>query len=284
MNQTGMQHTIAQPITLSGIALHTGQEVHIRCLPAPVDTGICFQRVDLPHRPQIQAAAPHIVSTNRCTTLGCVGEPWHIHTIEHLLAAISMAGVDNLFVEIDADEPPVTDGSAAVFLHVLMDAGVVPQDRPRSIIRITKPLFVRDSEAMLMALPYDGFRISYTLSYQHPVIQTQYIDIEITPETFRTEIAMARTFGFAAEVQALHERGLALGGSLDNAVLIGETGTVNPLRFPDEFVRHKVLDLIGDLSVNGRVLGHFVGIKSGHKLNAELSWKLNQEQEAVMIC
>jgi UDP-3-O-[3-hydroxymyristoyl] N-acetylglucosamine deacetylase len=284
MDHAEMQQTIAEPIIFTGVALHTGHDVHIRCLPAPEDTGIRFQRTDLAQRPYIRAAACHIVSTNRCTTLGSVEGQWQVHTIEHLLAAISMAGVDNLLVEIDAEEPPVADGSAAVFLHLLVEAGVVPQDHPRRILRITEPVFVRDREASLIALPYDGLRISYTLSYEHPVIGTQYIDLEITQDTFRTQIASARTFGFAAEVAALHARGLGLGGSLENAVLIGNGETVNPLRFPDEFVRHKVLDLIGDLAVNGRVMGHFIGIKSGHKLNAELSRKLSQEQEETITC
>lgn len=279
-----MQHTIAKPVAFSGIALHTGHEVHIRCLPAPENTGICFQRIDLPQRPLIRAAARHIVSTNRCTTLGAEGGEWQIHTVEHLLAAISMAGLDNLLIEIDAEEPPVTDGSAVIFLNLLTGAGIISQKEPCRFLLITRPVFVREGDAILAALPYVGFRISYTLSYDHPVIGTQYLDLEITPETFRTQIAPARTFGFAAEVEALHARGLGLGGSLENAVLIGERETVNPLRFPNEFVRHKVLDLIGDLAVNGRVKGHFVGIKSGHRLNAGLSQKLSQEQEAVMIC
>lgn len=283
MDHAEMQQTIATPITFTGVALHTGHAVHIRCLPAPEDTGICFQRTDLPHRPLIQATAHHIISTNRCTTLGVEGE-WQIHTIEHLLAAISMAGVDNLLIEIDAEEPPVADGSAIIFLDWLREAGIVPQTRPREILRISEPIYVRDREASLIALPYDGLRISYTLSYEHPVIGTQFIDLEITSETFRTQIASARTFGFAAEVEALHARGLGLGGSLENAVLIGERETVNPLRFPDEFVRHKVLDLVGDLAVNGRVMGHFIGIKSGHKLNAELSRKITHVQKEVITC
>lgn len=272
-----MQQTITEPVSYTGIALHTGADVTIRCLPAAEDTGIVFQRVDLPDRPLIRASAANIVSTQRCTTLGCAGQSWQIHTIEHLMAAISMAGIDNLLIEIDAGEPPVTDGSAAIFLGILREAGIVQQSRERRFVQITQPIFVKEKDATLVALPHDGFRISYTLHYSHPVIGSQYIDLEITPESFMREIAPARTFGFAREVEELHKRGLALGGNLDNAVLIGDEGTINPLRFPNEFVRHKVLDLIGDLAVNGYVNGHFIGIKSGHSLNAELSKKLFSE-------
>ena len=276
-----MQHTIAHPVEYTGISLHTGLDVHITCLPAPENTGIVFQRNDLPHRPQLVANAHNILSTQRCTSIGCAEEKWYIHTIEHLMAAISMCNIDNLLIEINAEEPPVTDGSASVFVRLLEAAGLKEQTAARHVQVIKEPIFVKENDATLIALPYEGFRISYTLSYDHPFIGTQYIDLEITAETFQQEIASARTFGFTKEVAALHARGLALGGSLDNAVLIDDNGPVNELRYPNEFVRHKVLDLIGDLAVNGRVCGHFIGIKSGHSLNAQLSKKISTNQEAV---
>lgn len=281
MERIEMQQTIARPVSYTGIALHTGQDVRINCLPAPENTGVVFQRVDLPNRPRLAASAEHIVSTNRCTSLGNLEEKWYIHTIEHLMAAISMAGIDNLLIEIDAEEPPVTDGSASIFLYILLEAGLVKQQAARKFREITEPIFVREKDATLVALPYEGLRISYTLSYEHPAIGTQYIDLEITSEVFQKEIAAARTFGLAEEVENLHQRGLALGGSLDNAVLIDENGPVNQLRFADEFVRHKVLDLIGDLAVNGYVRGHFIGIKSGHSLNAQLSKQISCKREEI---
>lgn len=281
MERIEMQQTIARPVSYTGIALHTGRDVQINCLPAPENTGVVFQRMDLPHRPRLKASAEHIVSTNRCTSIGCVQENWFIHTIEHLMAAISMVGIDNLLIEIDAEEPPVTDGSANIFLYILLEAGLVQQNAARKFLKITEPIFVREKDATLIALPYDGLRISYTLSYEHPAIGNQYIDLKITSESFKKEIAGARTFGFAREIENLHQRGLALGGSLDNAVLINENGPVNQLRFTDEFVRHKVLDLVGDLAVNGYVHGHFIGIKSGHSLNAQLSKQISCKWEEI---
>ena len=274
------QHTIAEPITYTGIALHTGQDVTMTCLPAEEDTGICFRRVDLPNKPMIKARADNIVSTQRCTSIGCREEKWSIHTIEHLMAAISMKGIDNLIIELDGEEPPVTDGSAKVFMSLFEDIDLIEQKKEGNIIKVKEPIYVKDDEATLVVLPYDGFRVTYTLSYQHPVIGTQFVDYEIDFNFFKKEVAPARTFGFAEEVERLHQMGLALGGSLDNAVLIDENDTVNSLRFEDEFVRHKVLDLIGDMAVNGRVKGHFVGVKSGHALNAELSNKIMLQQEA----
>lgn len=272
------QQTIKKVISYTGIALHTGENVTMTCFPAPEDTGICFRRVDLASKPMIKVKAANITSTKRCTTIGCVEEDWFIHTIEHLMAAISMSGIDNLIVELDAEEPPVTDGSASVFMNLFQDAGIERQTQPRRMIKIIEPIYLSDKDATLVALPFAGLRISYTLSYDHQFVGTQYFDFDINKNNFLSEIAAARTFGFAKEAEYLHKHGLALGGGVDNAVLITDDGTVNPLRFPDEFARHKVLDLIGDLAVNGRVSGHFIGIKSGHKLNAELSKRICLQQ------
>lgn len=266
-----MQQTIAKSVTFTGIGLHTGEDVTIECLPALEDTGIRFCRIDLPTKPIIQVNAANIVSTQLCTSIGCLEGDWSIHTTEHFMAAISMSGIDNMLIQINAGELPVTDGSAKIFMELFAQAGVAAQNQPRKMTQIVEPIYVREKGATLVALPYDGFRISYTLSYDHPVVGTQYVDFEITKETFLEEIVLARTFGFERDVEAMHRQGLALGGSLENAVLIADEGTVNPLRYSNEFARHKVLDLIGDLAVNGRVQGHFIGIKSGHSLNAQLS-------------
>ncbi|WP_335876596.1 UDP-3-O-acyl-N-acetylglucosamine deacetylase [Anoxybacter fermentans] len=196
MDWTDLQQTIAKTVTYTGIGLHTGEDVKMTCLPAPEDTGICFRRVDLPQKPMIKVSPMNIVSTKRCTSIGSIEENWYIHTIEHLMAAISMTGIDNLIVELDAGEPPVTDGSAVVFMDLFKEAGLIKQSKKRRVIKITEPIFVRDNDATLVALPYDGLRISYTLSYNHPVIGTQYVDYEINSEVFLKEIAPARTFGF----------------------------------------------------------------------------------------
>lgn len=279
-----LQQTICQPITYSGIGLHSGKEVCITCLPAAEDTGICFQRIDLPERPIIQASAANIISTNHCTTIGCVERKISIQTIEHLMAAIYIAGIDNMLIELTSAEPPATDGSASVFLDLFRRVSTKKQSKLRDYIKIVEPIYVKDKDATLIALPNTDLRISYTLSYENPVIGTQFVDYQITESLFRREIASARTFGFAHEAELLYSQGLALGASQDNTVIIAEEGTVNPLRYPDEFVRHKVLDLVGDLSINGRVFGHFIGIKSGHRLNAELSRKIINQQEAMMEC
>ncbi|MCK4257806.1 MAG: UDP-3-O-[3-hydroxymyristoyl] N-acetylglucosamine deacetylase [Halanaerobiales bacterium] len=271
MEQAKIQQTLVKPVSYTGISLHTGKDVTITCRPASLNTGISFRRIDLPGQPIIKVTPNNIISTKRCTSIGSIESNLVIHTIEHLMAAISMTGIDNLEIEIDSEEPPVTDGSAIVFMNLLKGGGIVEQEGSIKMLQIREPLFVKENDATLVALPYDGFRISYTLSYTHQVIGTQYADYMITNEIFEKEIASARTFGFQREVETLHKRGLALGGSLENAVLIGDDKIINSLRFSNEFVRHKILDMVGDLAVNGRVQGHFIGIKSGHSLNANLS-------------
>lgn len=279
-----LQQTIRQSFTYSGIGLHTGKEVSLTCLPAAEDTGICFRRNDLPKKPIIQVSAANIISNNRCTTIGCVERNISIHTIEHLLAAVYIAGIDNLLIELNSAEPPVTDGSAIVFLDLFKQVGTKKQSKLRKCIKIVEPIYVKDKDATLIALPDEGFRISYTLSYDDSVIGKQFVDFQITESLLEKEIAPARTFGFAHEAELMYSQGLALGASEDNTVIVTDVGTVNPLRYPDEFVRHKVLDLVGDLSVNGRVSGHFIGIKSGHRLNAQLSRKIISQREAMIKC
>ena len=267
-----MQQTLAKEIKYSGIALHTGKEVNITCLPADSDTGIVFRRIDLPDSPEIKAIPVNVVSTKRCTSIGvsalkdCV-----VHTIEHIMAALWALEIDNLIIEIDNAETPVADGSAIEFINLFKEVDTFKLEAIRQVKKIEEPICIRSDDMYLIIMPYDGFKLTYTMVYDHPVIATQFYEYEKGIDNFIKEIAPARTFGFKREVEALHRRGLALGGSLENAVLIGEEKTINPLRFSDEFVRHKILDLAGDMFLNAHILGHIIAVRSGHYLHVELA-------------
>lgn len=264
------QHTLRRAVSLTGIGLHSGQEVTITLRPAPPDTGIVFYRVDLADAPPVAALAANIADTRRATSLACGAAA--VHTVEHLLAALSALGVDNAAIDISAAEPPVGDGSAMTFARLIAEAGVVAQNKPAAVRTITQPLWVRREDKFIAILPYDGLRISFTSVNPCPAIGVQYGDYEITAATFLEEIAPARTVGFLPEIDALQAQGLGLGGSLENVVVYDEDGRpLAPLRFPDELVRHKILDVIGDLALVGPVRGHVIAVKSGHALNAELA-------------
>lgn len=271
------QNTIDKTISFSGVGLHNGKEVNITLRPADVNTGIIFRRVDLPGNIEIAADPWQVVSTRRCTSIGIKDTEMTVHTIEHMMAAFWGMGIDNLLIDIDGAETPVEDGSAYPFIEILQDAGIKEQERERDIKSIKNPVWVRRGHMYMTILPYDGFKITYTLDYDHPVIGTQFFEFDMDEDSFIDDIAKARTFGFAREVKILHNKGLALGGSLDNAVLIGDDETVNPLRYPDEFVRHKILDLIGDMALNGFIRGHIITVRSGHSLHVELAQEINKK-------
>lgn len=263
------QTTIAKTVQYTGVGLHSGQDVSVTFIPAPEDAGIIFSRVDLPGKPRVRATAANVTNTLRATTLE-EGQA-KVFTVEHLLAAFSARGVDNCLVEITSAEPPVGDGSALPFLDLIEKAGVVRQDKPGRFIEIKQTLAVRQADKFIAVLPYDGFRISFTSVNPHPLLGVQFGDYEITPESFSREIAAARTIGFMHEVAALQAQGLALGGSLDNAVVYDDERALTPLRYADELVRHKILDVVGDLALAGRVRGHVVAVKSGHAMNTALA-------------
>lgn len=263
------QTTIANSVQYTGIGLHSGRSVSIILQPAPVGTGITFARVDLPGAPTVKATAANVTDTMRATTLENGNAK--VFTVEHLLAAFCAIGVDNCLVAIDSVEPPVADGSALPFVRLVQEAGITTQNAPRSYVEITETVTVRLPDKFITILPYDGLRISFTSVNPHPAIGIQFGDYEITPELFIREIAPARTVGFMHEVAALHAQGLALGGSPDNAVVYDGDKVLTPLRFPDELVRHKILDVIGDLALAGRVRGHVIAVKSGHALNTALA-------------
>ena len=263
------QTTIAKTVEVTGTGLHSGKDVSITLRPAPVDTGIVFARTDLPGAPRVKAAAANVTATLRATTLE--NGAAKVFTVEHLLAVFFALQVDNCLVEITSAEPPVADGSALPFVKLVEEAGIVPLAAPCRVIDVTAAQVVRLPEKFIAILPYDGLRISFTSVNPHPLIGIQYGDFEITAATFVREIAPARTIGFMHELEALKAQGLARGGSLENAVVYDDDKILTPLRFPDELVRHKILDVLGDLALVGRVRGHVVAVKSSHALNTALA-------------
>ena len=279
------QRTLRGINEFSGTGLHTGAHVNVRLLPAKEDTGICFVRKDLSGSPVIKAASKNVVATNYATTLGGPKGAM-VATVEHLLAAFYGLGVDNAIVELDGPEVPVMDGSAADFVSMIEVNGLKQQDSPRKYLHVRKPIKVTDGDKYAYLLPLNDdngerqaqdFTIDYTIDLSHPYIDKQDFSMLFSKEAFREEVVSARTFGFLRDVEMLRENGLARGGSLDNAVVIGETDILNDdgLRYPDEFVRHKVLDVLGDLSLLGvPVIGRLKANRSGHSLNHKLVQKV----------
>ena len=266
------QKTIAREIMYSGIGLHSGAEVKMKLSPAPVDTGIVFIRTDLPNKPRIKAIASNVTSTLRATTIGD-GEI-KVFTIEHLMSALFASDIDNCYIELDNEEPPVVDGASEVFVKLLSEAGSVEQDKMRQEIVIKKVYRIDDKERFVMVVPYDGFRVSFTSLNPHPLIGTQYYDFTFDIDAYKQEIAPARTIAYEKEVEALHKMGLGLGGNLENVIVYNDEGWMNKLRYADELVRHKILDIIGDLRLAGVLKAHVIAVKSGHELNTKLAKKI----------
>lgn len=270
------QRTIAREASFSGIGLHTGNLTTITFKPAPPNGGIVFYRVDLPNKPAVKADIDHVVDVSRGTTIGLNGVK--VRTVEHVLSAIAGLGIDNLNIEVDTNETPVGDGSALPFMRTLKQAGVMEQDAEREYIQITQPVYYRSEDVTLSVLPADELRITMTIAYDHVAVGTQYASFTITPESYERDIAPARTYCFLRDVKMLQEQGLIRGGSLDNAVVIGDDSILNDsLRFADEFVRHKILDLLGDMYLLGRpIKGHVIGVKSGHAMHVKFSQQIKQ--------
>ena len=268
------QRTLKTEISYTGIGLHSGREVHATLKPAPEDTGIVFVRTDLPGAPQIHAKAENVTSTLRATT---VEEDGHkVFTIEHLMSAFHAHRIDNAYVELDSEEPPVADGASLVFFELMAKAGIVEQAKDRKEIVIDKVYRIDDEKTgrFVMVLPYDGFRVSFTSLNPHKLIGVQYEDFHIDEAVYHKEIAPARTIAYEKEIQALREMGLGLGGSLENVIVYNDEGWLNPLHFEDELVRHKILDVIGDLRLAGIIRGHVIAAASGHALNTQLAKKI----------
>ena len=275
------QRTLASSSSLTGSALHTGENVTLTILPAPVGHGFKFQRTDLPDEPVVDAAAAYVKTVERATTL--VQGMVKIHTVEHVLSALTGMGVDNALIQMDANEPPIGDGSASEYIALIKNAGIVEQDAPRRYLEIREPITVESNGSILVILPDSKFRISCTQVGPEGRF-TQFRSTEITPEIYEKEIAPARTFVFYEDVKPLMDKGLIKGGSLENAIVARGDSVLSkePLRFTDEFVRHKILDIVGDLALCGRFIrGHVVAVKPGHGINTEMAKLLAERVNAV---
>ena len=274
------QTTLNSKISYVGVGLHSGVEVHLTLQPAEADTGIVFVRQDLPGNPQVEARAENVTSTLRATTIEANGIK--LFTIEHMMSAFNAMKIDNCQVIIDAEEPPVADGSSQVFCELIKEAGVRELEAPRREIIIDRLYRVDDGDKFILAVPYDGFRVSFTSINPHPLIGIQYGDYEISPEEYTREVGKARTIAYEAEVEALRKMGLGLGGTMENVIVYNDQGWMNELRYPDELVRHKILDIVGDLRLAGFVRGHFIAVKSGHALNTTMAKLLAREFDPTL--
>ncbi|HKP74819.1 MAG TPA: bifunctional UDP-3-O-[3-hydroxymyristoyl] N-acetylglucosamine deacetylase/3-hydroxyacyl-ACP dehydratase [Longimicrobiaceae bacterium] len=281
MPTTARQNTIAAPAELEGVGLHTGAPVKMRLVPAPVNTGVVFRRADVEGAPKIAALVANVSTTDRGTTLGH-GEA-RVHTVEHLLAAVVARQVDNLLVELEGPEPPAMDGSSQGFDAALADCGVQAQDAPARYITVDETFSLTKGAAEYVVAPAQGYRLSASIEFDHPAVGRQFASFVVQDGSFSRELAPARTFCFEREVEELYSRGLAQGGNVQNAIVLGEDGGIvagTELRFPDEFVRHKALDIVGDLALVGaRLNAHIVAEKPGHKGNVALAQELVARHE-----
>lgn len=268
-----LQRTLQQEISFEGIGLHTGKHSSVCVKPAPRDTGLMFLRKD--KDAIIKASINAVTDTSFATTIGYNGAK--IRTVEHILAALAGLGIDNAFIDVNGPEIPILDGSSIGVAEMILNNGIAKQSRKRPFIRITHPIALSDGHAEIAVLPFPGRRITYRIQFHHHFLGEQQLSIDLTEESFVLEIAPARTFGFLKDVEFLKANGFARGGSFDNAIILGEKGILNTttLRFKDEFVRHKILDLIGDLSLLGfPIQGHIIANKSGHTTNLKFLKKL----------
>jgi UDP-3-O-[3-hydroxymyristoyl] N-acetylglucosamine deacetylase len=274
------QRTIRRQISCAGIGLHSGNKVTLTLKPAPADAGVVFRRTDLGL--DIPATVKHVSAVRYATVLSRNGAS--VETVEHLLAALVSVGIDNVVIELDHNEVPIMDGSAAPFLYLVQEAGIKKLSSPRRYLKILRPVQIASGDKRIAIYPSDHFKVSYTISFDHPMLRHQSRTERITEQSFSESIAPARTFGFLKEVEMLRQSGLALGGSLDNALVIGDSGVLNALRFDDEFVRHKILDVIGDLALIGHpIVGHVVAHRAGHALHTQLAARVLEERDAWMM-
>lgn len=277
------QRTLKNVIRATGIGLHSGDKVFLTLRPAPVDTGIVFCRVDLDPVVEIPAAAGNVTSTTLSTTMSCNGAS--VSTVEHLMSAMAGMGIDNAYVDLTGPEVPIMDGSAGPFVFLLQAAGIQEQMAAKKFIRVKRKITVREGDKEAVFLPFDGFKVTFSIDFDHPVFQmgTQSVSVDFSSTSFVKEVSRARTFGFMRDIEFLRSKNLALGGSVDNAIVIDDFRILNEdgLRYEDEFVRHKVLDAIGDLYLLGNsLIGEFRGYKSGHGLNNQLLRSLIAQPDA----
>jgi len=277
------QRTLKNSIRATGVGLHSGEKVYLSLKPAPVNTGIIFRRTDLEGSPDIDANYDQVGDTTMSTTL--IKEGVRVDTVEHLLSAMAGLGIDNAYVELSAPEVPIMDGSAGPFVFLLQSAGIAEQDAPKEFIRIKKPVEVREDDKFARFEPFDGFKVTFTIDFNHPVVDegNQQTSLDFSSTSFVKEVSRARTFGFMKDIEFLRSQNLALGGSLNNAIVVDEFSILNEdgLRYEDEFVKHKVLDAVGDLYLLRKsLIGEYIGFKSGHGLNNLLLRELMAQPDA----
>lgn len=277
------QRTLKNEIRATGVGLHTGQKIYLTLRPGPVDSGIVFRRVDLNPVVEIKARAENVGDTTLSTTL--VNGDVRVSTVEHLLSAMAGLGIDNAIIDVSADEVPIMDGSAGPFVFLIQSAGIQEQPAAKKFIRIKRPVTVQDGDKKATFLPFDGFKVSFTIDFDHPVFKGRKLDavVDFSSTSFVKEISRARTFGFMHEIEYLRSKGLAKGGSVDNAIVVDKYRILNEdgLRYEDEFVKHKILDAIGDLYLLGNTLiGEYQAYKSGHGLNNQVLLELIRQPDA----
>ncbi len=278
------QRTLKHPIRCSGIGLHSGHKVNLCLKPAAVDSGIVFHRLNGNSHIEIPAIAEYVTDTRMCTTLGRDGV--HIGTVEHLLSALAGLGIDNAIIEVDGAEVPIMDGSSAPFVFLIQCAGISEQSKAKKVMRIVNKVSVQDGDRKCSLHPAQGFKVSYLLDYDHPLLRERAATIDFASQAYTREVARARTFGFLHEIEALQKAGLALGGSLENAIVLDAFRVVNEggLRYEDECVRHKILDTVGDLSLaRYPLVGAFEGERTGHDMNHRLVSALLADESAWRI-
>ena len=277
------QRTLKNIIRATGVGLHSGEKVYLTLKPAPADTGIVFCRTDLDPVVQIPARAGNVGKTTMSTTL--VKGDVKVDTVEHLLSAMAGLGIDNAYVELSASEVPIMDGSAGPFVFLIQSAGLQEQDVAKKFIRVLREVTVEDGDKSATFVPFDGFEVTFTIDFDHPAFagRTQTASVDFSSTSFVKEVSRARTFGFMRDIEYLRSQNMALGGSVDNAIVVDEFNVLNEdgLRYEDEFVKHKILDAIGDLYLLGNsLIGEFRGVKSGHELNNRLLRQLIEEKDA----
>ena len=281
-----LQRTLASSVHVTGVGLHSGERVILTMHPADVDTGIRFRRTDLEgEQGEIIALSPLLINDTRLSSTIVTETGVRVGTIEHIMSALSAMGIDNVLIELNAPEIPIMDGSSLPFIYLLQDAGTLDQATEKKFIRIKKTIVVEDPNKRVAFLPYDGFKVTLTIDFDHPVFNrsNQTYSIDFAGASYLEEIARARTFGFMQEVELMRSHNLGLGGNLTNAIVIDDFDVLNPvgLRYPDEFVRHKILDAIGDLYIAGHpIIGAFEGLKSGHAINNALLRKMFSDPES----
>lgn len=277
------QRTLKNPIRATGVGLHNGEKIYLTLKPAAINTGIVFVRTDLNPPVEIRASALNVTETTLSTSLG-KGDVF-ISTVEHLMSAMAGLGVDNAIVEVNASEVPIMDGSASPFVFLLQSAGIVDQNAPKEFIRILKPVSVTHEDKYAEFTPFDGFKVGFQIDFDHPAFDKskQFAEVDFSTTSFLKEVSRARTFGFTRDIEYLREQNLALGGSMDNAIVVDDFKVLNEdgLRYDDEFVKHKILDAIGDLYLLGHsLIGAYRGVKSGHALNNQLLRELLKQEDA----